>query len=86
MHALNRCLIPIGFLAALLLLTMPTPALAYAGPGPGLEMIPYFFSLLTWAGIAVGATLAWPVSSLLRRVWPGAAGSAEVSGDPAAKA
>jgi hypothetical protein len=49
---------------------MPTPALAYVGPGPGLELIPYFFSLLTWVGLAVGATLFWPITSLVRRLWP----------------
>jgi hypothetical protein len=42
--------------------------LAYAGPGPGLELIPYFLGLLAWAGMAVGAVILWPVSALLRRL------------------
>ena len=39
----------------------------YVGPGPGLELIPYFLSLLTWVGLAFGAVLAWPIAALLRR-------------------
>jgi hypothetical protein len=53
-------------LAALLL--VPNPALAYIGPGPGLEMMPYFFSLLIWMGFALGAVLLWPIQALLRRL------------------
>src|SRR5438128_9804406 len=29
--------------------------LAYAGPGAGLELVPYFLALLAWAGLALGA-------------------------------
>ena len=51
---------------------MPDPRiaslLAYVGPGPGLEFIPYFFFLLTWIGLAFGAILAWPVTVLWRRL------------------
>jgi hypothetical protein len=41
---------------------------AYVGPGPGLELVPYFFSLLTWVGLAFGAVLLWPISVLLGRL------------------
>jgi hypothetical protein len=60
-----------AFVPGLVLLWMallPEPAHAYVGPGPGLEFIPYFFSLLTWAGVAAGAVLFWPVAALVRRL------------------
>ena len=51
---------------------MPDPSLngliAYVGPGPGLEFIPYLFSLLTWVGLALGAVLLWPISVFVRRL------------------
>ncbi len=49
-------------------LPMPHSLLAYAGLGPGQELIPYFLALLAWVGAAVGAILLWPVSTLLRRL------------------
>jgi hypothetical protein len=48
------------------LLLAPHPALAYVGPGPALELVPYFYSLLTWVGLALGAALLWPVRAWLR--------------------
>jgi len=75
MHAPKRLAILFAVLASTLLLATPAPALGYVGPGPGLEMVPYFFSLLAWIGMALGATLAWPISSLVRRVWPGSSPS-----------
>lgn len=50
---------------------LPGSLPAYAGPGPGLELIPYFLGLLTWAGMAFGAVILWPVSKLLRRLCKG---------------
>jgi hypothetical protein len=44
---------------------------AYAGPGPGLELIPSFLGLLACAGMALGAVLLWPLSALLRRLREG---------------
>jgi len=41
--------------------------LAYLGPGPGVEFIPYFLGLLAWAGMALGAILAWPIAALIGR-------------------
>ena len=40
--------------------------LAY-GPGPEVELLPYFFSLLAWVGLSLLAVLSWPVAALLRR-------------------
>src|SRR4051812_11298311 len=42
-------------LALSFVLLVPAAAQAYVGPGPGLELVPYFFSLLAWAGLACGA-------------------------------
>src|SRR5437588_10685215 len=41
--------------------------LAY-GPAPGLEFLPYFVSLLAWAGLAILAILVSPVTALVRRL------------------
>jgi hypothetical protein len=57
--------------------------LAY-GPGPEVELIPYFFSLLTWAGLSVVAVLLWPINALLRRFRKGR--GAPKGGPPAAPA
>jgi hypothetical protein len=40
--------------------------LAYIGPGPGQEFIPYFFTLLGFVGAALVAVVQWPVAVLLR--------------------
>jgi len=45
--------------------------LAYAGPGAGLELIPYFLALLAWAGLALGAVCLWPITAFLRRLRKG---------------
>jgi hypothetical protein len=44
------------------------PALAYVGPGAGLEFVGYFMSLLVWAGVAFSAVLLWPFYALVRRI------------------
>ena len=63
------CLLLITGLSLSCLLLVPSHALAYVGPGPGLELSSNFFSLLTWAGIALSATFLWPVCALLHRFW-----------------
>jgi hypothetical protein len=66
MRGHNVCFILAAGLSLSGLLLAPHPALAYIGPGPGLELIPYFYSLLTWVGLALGAALLWPVQAWLR--------------------
>lgn len=41
--------------------------LAY-GAAPGMELIPYFFALLAWLGMALAGILFWPVTALIRRL------------------
>jgi hypothetical protein len=55
------------FLAASAPLAWPPAGVLAYGPGPEVELIPYFFSLLTWAGLSVVAVLLWPLNALLRR-------------------
>jgi hypothetical protein len=54
-------------LALTLLFLAPNPALAYVGPGAGLELVPYFLALVGWVAAAFGSILLWPFFSLLRR-------------------
>lgn len=46
---------------------IPGILLAYLGPAPGLEFIPYFLALLAWLGTAAAAVLLWPMAALMRR-------------------
>jgi hypothetical protein len=55
-------------LALGLLLLLPNPALAYVGPGAGMELFNYFFALVAWALVALGAVLMWPFYALLARL------------------
>lgn len=48
-------------------LAAPLDMWAYVGLGPGQEFIPYFLTLLVWAGIACLAVLQWPLQALRRR-------------------
>jgi hypothetical protein len=51
---------------------MPMFGLIFAyGPAPGVELIPYFLGLMTWAALAVSAILWWPVAALVRRLRKG---------------
>jgi len=49
------------------LLPMPAGVLAY-GPGPPIDLIPYFLGLAAWAGFAFVAILLSPLTALLRRL------------------
>jgi hypothetical protein len=40
--------------------------LGYIGPGTGLELLPQFFALLAFAGMAVLGVLLWPITTLWR--------------------
>jgi hypothetical protein len=55
-------------LALVLLLLSAGPALAYVGPGAGLELVGYSVSLLAWVLAAFSAVLLYPIYALLRRV------------------
>jgi hypothetical protein len=68
MRGREWCVLPVVVFSLAVLLVAPAPAWAYVGPGPGMEMIPTFFSLLTWVGVAVGAVLLWPADALVRRL------------------
>jgi hypothetical protein len=50
------------------LLSTPGLGLAYTGPGPALELVPFFYSLLIWVGVALGSVLLWPVNALMLRL------------------
>jgi hypothetical protein len=39
---------------------------AYAGPGLGFELIPYFLGLLAWIMFAFGSVILSPVTALFR--------------------
>jgi hypothetical protein len=43
----------------------PSILLAY-GPAPGMELIPYFLSLLAWVGLACVAIFLRPIFALVR--------------------
>ncbi len=46
---------------------LPFAALLY-GPAPGVELLPYFLSLLGWIGLALAAVLLAPICALIRRL------------------
>ena len=60
------------------MLIVPSHALAYVGPGPGVELIPYFYSLLAWVGLALGSVFLWPIHALFLHLWKGQPRVAEV--------
>ena len=45
----------------------PDPVFAY-GPGPGMELIPYFLAMLAWIGLAVLGILLSPFRAVMRRL------------------
>jgi hypothetical protein len=47
---------------------VPVPAQAYIGPGSGVEFIPQFLALLSFAGAAAGAIFLWPFYKLMRLI------------------
>jgi hypothetical protein len=50
------------------LVTTPGFALAYTGPGPALELVPFFYSLLVWVTLALSSVLLWPLNALILRL------------------
>jgi hypothetical protein len=61
------------------LLLAPSGAWAYVGPGPGMELVPFFQSLVVWIGLGLGASLLWPVQALISRLRRGRTASPEVA-------
>jgi hypothetical protein len=51
-----------------MLLLWENRAMAYVGPGAGLELIPYFLGLLLMVGSALVAFLLYPIHALIRYV------------------
>jgi hypothetical protein len=47
---------------------MLSAALVAYSPGPGLELIPYFLALLSWAGLALAAIFLAPITAFVRRL------------------
>ena len=46
---------------------LPAPGVVLAyGPGPPVDLIPYFFALAGWAGLALAAVLLSPLNALIR--------------------
>jgi hypothetical protein len=66
-RAHNMLLVPALVIALSILALAPATAFAYIGPGPGLEFVPFFMSLLTWIAVALGGVLLWPITALLSR-------------------
>jgi hypothetical protein len=58
-------------LAVSCVLLAPGCALAYVGPGPGVDNIPVFYGLLIVVGLALAAVLVWPISAVIRRLLRG---------------
>jgi hypothetical protein len=54
--------------AVLTVLLLAGGATAYVGPETGVEFIGYFMTLVSWAAVALGGVLLWPVHALLRRL------------------
>lgn len=58
------------------------PLLSYVGFGPGQELIPYFWALITFLAAALVAIVQWPIAKVrgfMRRSQAGA--SADQAGD-----
>jgi hypothetical protein len=56
----------LALLSLSVLLLQPGRASAYVGPGAGLELVGYFFSLMGVVAVAFTSLLLWPVYSLVR--------------------
>jgi len=69
MRVRNHSVLSVVILVAVAgLFLAPSSAWAYVGPGPGMEMVPFFQSLLVWIGLGFGAAMLWPVQALLSRL------------------
>lgn len=57
-----------SLLALVVVLVGAAPALAYVGPGAGLELVGYFMSLMAWLTVAFSAVFFYPVYGFIRRL------------------
>lgn len=57
-----------ALLALSFLLLVAGPALAYGGPGAGLDFLGYFMSLIAYLGVAFSAIFLWPLYALQRKI------------------
>jgi hypothetical protein len=57
--------LPVLF-SLIVLLVLVNNALAYIGPGAGLEQVGYAMSLMAVVGVAFSAVLLWPFYAVLR--------------------
>jgi hypothetical protein len=69
MRVRNHSVLPVVILVSIAgMLLAPSGAWAYVGPGPGMELVPFFQSLVLWIGLGFGAAMLWPVQALLSRL------------------
>ncbi len=57
----------VAIFAALAMLLFTNNAMAYVGPGAGMEFVGYAMSLMTWIGLALFSVMLYPIYSL--RQW-----------------
>jgi hypothetical protein len=51
----------------LLILSVPSSAAAYIGPGAGISVLGSLLAVLGTIALAIGAILFWPIRKLLKR-------------------
>ena len=73
-------------LALLVLCLLASPAAAYVGPGPGLELVGYSVGLLGFLVAALSATVLYPFYAFLRWLRGGRGGKAAPGAAPRAGA
>jgi hypothetical protein len=62
----SRSFLAIMVTTLLVLLLAANPALAYLGPGTGLEFVPYFMAVLATVGVAFLSILLYPIYTVIR--------------------
>lgn len=62
----SRSAVVIVLTSLFVLLLGANPALAYIGPGTGLEFVGYFLALLATVGVALFSVLLYPVYAVIR--------------------
>lgn len=62
----SRTFVAIMLTTLVVLLLAADPALAYLGPGTGLEFVPYFLAILATVGVAFLSILLYPIYAVIR--------------------